>query len=375
MRDSRVKLTSSIALENDSFNLRSENENLKNQIGQLQTELRKRETSVYELVNRTHDLSEKLNDKTTENNRLNKKILSALSTQTDLKSRFIESLKKLKNCRNMLKLSLEVTTKYSSALTSVIKSLRSGDLFDLDQLQAIFKKLKNNDFKFSMGTQDYMEALKLIDRSELKNLDELKATYQATFNNLQTFHLFDSRSGDEKTEHSHVSLPHAKMDSSYMNISLMHNTKNFDKALTSISNYHPCKCHLEMKKSSTLKSAGDQNEGLLSINESDDPSIENDLPPANGIKPHLSPINGSKQTKLNVDQIDESFHLIASNNTIGRKVASTIEAIKNTRADPGDLSHSPHSLKNEIKRQTISYAFFKQDSVLSYLFVNHLVCN
>ena len=370
MRESRVKLTSSVALENDSFSLRCENEKLKSQVNQLQNELRKREASVYELVNRTHDLAEKLNDKTTENNRLNKKILSALSTQADLKSRFIESLKKLKNCRTMFKLSLEVTVKFSTALTSIVNSLRSGELFNMDQLQAIFKKLKNNDFKFSMGTQDYMESLKLIERSELKHLDDLKASYQIVFNNLQTFHLFESRSGDEKTEHSHVSLPHAKMDSSYLNISLMHHNKHFEKAPTSISGFHPCNCHLEMKKSAPLESMDKKDETLLNIHESDDPSIEDNLPMTKTLKSQLSPVRATKENEVNTNNFDEGLQLMTSYNNISKRGSSTFQAIPIKR---NELSEQPPSLKFELKRQSISFVFLKEISAWSYMFANQFV--
>jgi hypothetical protein len=370
LRDSRIKLSTSQGPDSESIKLRSENDDLRNQIVSLQADLRKRETSVYELVNRSHDLAAKLNDKTTENNRINKKLLSTVTAHAELKSRFIESLKKLKSCRTMLKLSFEKNYRYGSSIEGILMSFQSGQSFNFDKLQSIFKKLKNNDFKFSMGSQDYSEALNLLERGELKNFENLKEIYLDTLKQIKFVSAGLYPLSNEKLDHSQ-SLHHPRLESS-MNTSLIHNFNNFDKNLSSISGMHTCSCNQNLQKIPSIKPALNEN-GLLSIDENDDPSIESN---GNGTlvkrKSMIGSITNVNGNILNGKPADQSFHFIGSTTAEMHKPSVNGQNWDQTpilKPQVQNYLGQLQDFKKQLKQPNLSFRFLKEKSILTQIFI------
>jgi hypothetical protein len=236
--ESQSKITTSQALEIDLYHFRAENESLVKQIAELQSQLQNRECSVYELVLRTKELAEKLNDATTENSRLNKRLLNSLSVHADIKSRFIESLRKLKDCRGMLRMSLEVSVKLRNAIEAIVTSFDSGDAFDFFTLENVNRRLRANDFKFVMGVKDYTTSLNLVEKSEVRNISQLMDTYQNALAKLKPiqisqFHLPNLNSPDIES-----SIQNSRNESRSINISLLKNYMHAPKARKTPSCFH-----------------------------------------------------------------------------------------------------------------------------------------
>lgn len=372
LKVSHSKLTSSLALEKDLYHARAENESLTNQLNQLQTELRKRENSVYDLVNRTKELAEKLNDKTTENSRLNRKLLASLTAQSDIKSRFIESLKKLKECRFMLRLSFDVSVKIRNALDGVISSFDSGELYDLSKLQNLNRKLRNNDFKFTLGAQDHTAALNMLEKSELRNLDQLTKIYESTFGKLKPIQISKFQLPNLNSPDVESSIQNSKNDSMSINISLLKNYIHAPKAKTTPSCFQQFDLNTQRRKKKCLDSPLNMKEGTLSVNESDEASIENQLGTTK-FESEISPIEHQMTSKPTTEGITEGFGFLSSMAMPGILSPKKMLMIEESQVhSQGDLAHKAF-LRREIRSPVLSYKFLNDGTALSYLFSNKVV--
>lgn len=358
-------------LETDLCHAKIENQKLIGKISKLQFDLRQREESVYELVHRTQELAEKLNDKTTENNRLNRKLLASLNAQSDIKSRFIESLKKLKDSRFMLKLSFEVSAKLRNAVEGIIGSFDSGVIYDLSKLENLNKKLKNNEFKFVLGALDYTAALNTLEKSELKNLGQLTKVYEGAFFRLKPIQISKFQLSNLNSPEVDNSMQNSKNDSLPIHISLLKNYMHAPKRQTTLSCFRSMGAQAQKSKNKNLYSPQKLEEGNLSVNNSDEASIENHLRTTK-FESVTSPIDHQLTSKPTTECV-EGFDFLSF-----LAMPAMLSPRKELAGDESQLQANrilanKVLMRREIRSPVLSYKFLNDGTALSYLFSNKVV--